>query len=71
VITDSERMGKEVVMDYYGTANIPELVWRKWREARGTYQNKYTKTGKDTCNWEEKLHIDNTVCYFITKGLCV
>jgi hypothetical protein len=29
VITDSERMGKEVVMDYYGTANIPELVWRK------------------------------------------
>jgi hypothetical protein len=28
VITDSERMGKEVVMDYYGT-NIAEFVWRK------------------------------------------
>jgi hypothetical protein len=65
----------------YGTANITEFLWRKWREARGTYQNIrsldgdlntgpyiYTKTGKDTCNWEEKLHIDKTVRNFITKG---
>jgi len=39
VITDSEMLWKEVVMDYYITANIPEFVWRGWMEARGTYQN--------------------------------
>lgn len=39
VITNSERLWKEVVMDYHITANIPEFVSRGWLEARGKYQN--------------------------------